>query len=136
MSINKALLKYGYAVFQLEILEYCDPMDTIKREQYYIDILNPKYNILQTAGSSIGHKHTEETRKKISAARLGQPRPEGSGRPCQAIEVVDIHKNETTVYESMGKAALALGVHIQAIRKYIKGTRKNPFKNRYIITKT
>jgi group I intron endonuclease len=47
-------------------------MDTIKREQYYIDILKPKYNILQTAGSSLGHKHTEETREKISAARLGQ----------------------------------------------------------------
>ena len=44
MSINKALLKYGYPGFQLEILEYCDPKDTIKREQYYIDLLVPEYN--------------------------------------------------------------------------------------------
>jgi len=25
----------------LEILEYCDSKDLIKREQYYIDLLNP-----------------------------------------------------------------------------------------------
>lgn len=37
MSINKALLKYGYSGFQLEILEYCEPSDVILREQFYID---------------------------------------------------------------------------------------------------
>jgi len=47
MSINKALLKYGYSSFRLEILEYCDPMDAVKREQYYIDLLAPEYNILK-----------------------------------------------------------------------------------------
>jgi len=40
-TINKALLKYGYANFSLEILEYCEPKDCIKKEQYYIDLLKP-----------------------------------------------------------------------------------------------
>ena len=35
--IHKALLKYGYSKFKLEILEYCDRNDAVKREQYYID---------------------------------------------------------------------------------------------------
>jgi group I intron endonuclease len=65
MSINKALLKYGYAVFQLEILEYCDPMDVISREQHYLDKLKPEYNILTKAGSSLGYKHSEETLAKL-----------------------------------------------------------------------
>ena len=35
--ILSAILKYGYSKFTLEILEYCDSKDLIKREQYYID---------------------------------------------------------------------------------------------------
>jgi len=69
MSINKALLKYGYSGFQLEILEYCEPSDVILREQYYIDLLVPEYNILKTAGSSFGYKHTEETLAKLKGRK-------------------------------------------------------------------
>jgi group I intron endonuclease len=59
MAIYKGLKKYGYSGFSLEILEYCDPKDVIKREQYYINLLKPKYNLLQVAGSSFGFKHSE-----------------------------------------------------------------------------
>lgn len=37
MSINKALLKYGYSQFKLEILEYCNPKELANREQHYFD---------------------------------------------------------------------------------------------------
>ena len=63
--ICKALLKYGYSKFKLDVLEYCDPCDVIAREQYYIDLLKPNYNILQVAGSFFGYKHTEETLAKM-----------------------------------------------------------------------
>jgi group I intron endonuclease len=43
--IYKALLDDGYGGFTLEILEYCDKNNLIKREQHYIDILKPEYNI-------------------------------------------------------------------------------------------
>ena len=65
MAIYKAILKYGYSNWKLEILEYCDPKDVLVREQYYIDSLKPEYNILSTAGSSFGYKHTEETLGKF-----------------------------------------------------------------------
>jgi len=55
--INNALLKYGYAKFSLEILEYCEPIKCIKREQYYFDLFKPEYNLLKTAGSLLGYKH-------------------------------------------------------------------------------
>ena len=48
--ICKSFLKYGYSEFSLEILEYCDIKETIIREQFYIDYLNPEYNILKIAG--------------------------------------------------------------------------------------
>jgi group I intron endonuclease len=67
--IYKALLKYGYSGFQLEILEYCEPRYAITREQYYIDLLQPVYNILKTAGSLFGFKFTEESLAKMSFVR-------------------------------------------------------------------
>ena len=67
-SICTALLKHGYSSFQLEILEYCTPDKVIEREQYFIDLLKPEYNILTTAGSSLGHLHTDETKAKMSLA--------------------------------------------------------------------
>lgn len=66
--INKALIKYGYSNFSVTILEYCDKSDLTKREQLYFDKLNPKYNILKIAGSSLNFKHSEETKAKISKA--------------------------------------------------------------------
>jgi group I intron endonuclease len=38
----------------------------IEREQYYIDTLNPEYNILKVAGSLFGYKHTIESLQKMS----------------------------------------------------------------------
>jgi group I intron endonuclease len=46
-------------------LEYCDPKDLLSREQYYFNLFNPEYNILKTAGSSLGRKHSELTILKI-----------------------------------------------------------------------
>jgi group I intron endonuclease len=67
-NICAALLKHGYSSFQLEILEYCTPDRVIEREQYFLDLLKPEYNILTTAGSSLGHLHTDEAKAKISLA--------------------------------------------------------------------
>jgi|SRR5690554_1840262 len=85
-AIHNALLKYGYSNFSLEILEYCEGVNPISREQFYIDSLRPEYNILEQAGSSLGFKHSEETlgfflndrkvseetRKNLSAAATGR----------------------------------------------------------------
>ncbi len=59
--LHNSLLKYGYSNFTLQVLEYCNKEDTIKREQYYLNLLKPVYNILQTAGSSLGFKHSKDT---------------------------------------------------------------------------
>jgi group I intron endonuclease len=69
--ICRALLKYGYSRFSVEILEYCDHSVLIEREQYYIDLLLPEYNILKVAGSSMGYKLSEYTKAKISQSKLG-----------------------------------------------------------------
>jgi NUMOD3 motif/NUMOD1 domain len=73
--INNAILKYKICNFKLEILEYCNKNILIFREQYYIDSLIPEYNILKLAGSSFGHKFSEEFRNKLSIINKGHGNP-------------------------------------------------------------
>lgn len=73
--IYRALLKYGYSKFSLDILEYCDSSVLIAREQYYIDLLKPEYNILKIANSKIGSKHSEKTRAQMSINNTGINHP-------------------------------------------------------------
>jgi len=68
MIIYKALLKYGYAGFRLEILEYCAVEVLIKKEQFYFETFNPEYNMLKVAGSPLGYRHSEASKKLISIA--------------------------------------------------------------------
>jgi len=63
--MERALLKYGFSNFSLEILEYCNSEDLLKKEQYYLDTLKPEYNIAEIAGSILGYKHSEESLKKM-----------------------------------------------------------------------
>lgn len=56
-------------------LEYCELSVLIEREQYYINLLNPEYNILKTAGSLLGFRHSEETKAKMSTDRQDDKHP-------------------------------------------------------------
>ncbi len=67
--IDRALLKYGFSNFILEILEYCDKNNVIEREQYYMDLIKPQYNIVEIAGSTLGYKHTPESLSKMRDIR-------------------------------------------------------------------
>lgn len=70
--IYSSLLKHGYFNFSIDILEYCEASLLIQKEQYYIDLFKPNYNILEKAGSRFGTKQSEETRQLISRALKGR----------------------------------------------------------------
>lgn len=40
-AIHNALLKYGYSNFTLDIIEYCEGVNPVLREQFYFDLLKP-----------------------------------------------------------------------------------------------
>nr|YP_010608753.1 hypothetical protein PNX16_mgp018 [Drechslerella dactyloides]WAN89833.1 hypothetical protein [Drechslerella dactyloides] len=154
--IYNSLLKYGYSNFQLEILEYCTRENCIERENYYIKLLNPEYNILPAAGSSLGYIHSDESRAKIVASRLGKKhskeikakisvamqgknnpifgkiRAIGAGKPSQNIIVIDLEKNTETIYNSLNEAATALGIRRTGISTYLYKNQQKPFKERFI----
>jgi len=161
MLINKALLKYGYANFSVEILEYCEPSEAVSREQYFLDRLKPEYNILKNAASLLGFRHSDESIAKIkaklkgriftpehlanlSAAKKGnnnatgskgRKRAEGAGSPSVQIEVFDQETRMKTIYPSMSAVAKALGVPSGSIRMYFSRNNHKPYKGRYLLQK-
>lgn len=83
-KIYNALLSYGFSAFSLTILEYTEivnlPKDEaknliIEREQHYIDIILPEYNILKTAGSLLGFQHSSSTIVKFKKAKGNENNP-------------------------------------------------------------
>jgi len=66
IRLIRAVNKYKEENFIFEIIEKCSIHNLLPREQYYIDTLNPKYNIAKIAGSNIGIKRTEEVKLKKS----------------------------------------------------------------------
>ena len=142
--IYNSLLKYGYSNFTLEVLEYCTPSKAIAREQFYLDLFKPKYNILTKAGSRLGSKHSEETIAKISASAVGnkngkggkgRKRAEGAGSPSVPVEVLDQETGQNTIYPSMREVGIALGVPTGSISMYFYRNTQKPYKGRYLLQK-
>lgn len=67
--------KHGENAFRFEVVELVtDRTKLIEREQFWMDTLNPYYNLVMVAGSCLGMKMSAEARAKISAANKGQYR--------------------------------------------------------------
>lgn len=64
--LQRSFDKYGEDAFLFYILEECNKENLIKNEQFYIDLLDPEYNISKNAGSCLGVKGTPESNKKKS----------------------------------------------------------------------
>lgn len=66
--------KYGVDCFKYEIIEECLPEKCLEREQFYLDKYksfdaNFGYNLCKKAGNTLGRKHSEQTKLKISRNR-------------------------------------------------------------------
>jgi GIY-YIG catalytic domain len=140
--IERALLKHGYSNFSLEILEYCSPDNLLKREQFYLDNLKPKYNIVERAGSTLGYKHTDESLKKMkdfilsdlvmAKKKLATENATSSIRI--PIFVKNIKTGEIIHYKSLVEAAKAIGVTRGAVSQALLSNRI--LKKKYYIEKT
>lgn len=64
--LQAAWNKYGETKFIYGILEYCDEAIQFDREQYYLDFMQPEYNLTPNVVASIGIRVSDETKNKIS----------------------------------------------------------------------
>lgn len=138
-AIYSALLKYGYSNFKLDILEYCQPIDLINREQYYFDNLNPTYNILKVAGSSFGFRHSEATKEILREKGTGRLHTETtlskiSLNNNMSIPVIikNIESGIVTEFSNITKASEYMGILSYHFQYYLD---RQPIKNKYMIIK-
>jgi group I intron endonuclease len=146
--LQRAWNKYGEESFELQVIEYCKPEDCLAIEQFWLETLNPDYNISFTAGNNYGYKHSKESRKKMSEAKKGktawnkgkkignnykkdsfykrQKTMEKnncfSGKPRIKIKVTD-SQGKTVVYNSISETGKNLGISSDKIGYYSKKSR-------------
>lgn len=137
--IYNALLKHGYSNFKLDILEYCLPVELIKREQYYIDSLNPTYNIFKVAGSSFGFKHSEATKEILREKSTGRIHTEATlskisvnNSMSKPVTVKDIVSGIVTEFSNITKASEFMGILPYHFQYYLD---RQPIKGKYLIVK-
>ena len=133
-----------------------------EREQYWIDLLKPEYNILKIAGSRLGAKHTLEAIDKIKAAALNRSEEalaknlkhlnklnssqehkehlirlntslEHIAKTANPVNVLDTLNGESIEFRSITQAASFFEVHPETIRRCI--VKEKLFLNKYLITR-
>lgn len=85
--------KYGQNTFKISILEFVENInDLLIREQYYLDIYKPEFNISKSSTAPMmGRKHSEKTIKKM----LGKiPWNYGVPRTEEEKKLISLRKTE------------------------------------------
>lgn len=71
-KLQNSFNKHGEENFIFEVLEECEVERLIEREQYYIDILKPQFNIREIAVSNKGIKISNTSNMKKAAKLRGE----------------------------------------------------------------
>jgi len=70
---HKAIKKYGFQNFQVEILEVVDCNDLLnEKEKYWIEKLKPSYNKTLGGDGVVGYTYTEEHKQNMSLSKKGR----------------------------------------------------------------
>lgn len=118
--LQRAYNKYGKENFVFEIIEFCEKEKLIEREQYYLDMLNPEYNICKIAGNCLGIKGSKESnlKKSLNHSMRGK-----FGKEHNSTKIVYQYSLDGNFIREWGGAAeieRELGFNAGNIRKSIK----------------
>lgn len=128
--LQRAYNKYGKGYFKFKILEECEECNIIDLEQYYMDKLNPKYNICKANVTNLlGYKHTKATKLKIGLSNKNKSHP-NFGWKSQIIQKLDDVGNVIQEYASLKEYAIIHNCSIANVGKALK--KKNRCKGFYI----
>jgi group I intron endonuclease len=111
--ISRAIILHTHEAFSLSILEYIDISNLSKeearqlilsREQFYLDTLQPEYNILRVAGNNLGYKHIEETLAKMSEIKSGKTHSAETKAKMSEAHKGKFHSAETKIKMSLAQS--------------------------------
>nr|YP_010303541.1 GIY endonuclease [Purpureocillium takamizusanense]UNI92570.1 GIY endonuclease [Purpureocillium takamizusanense] len=140
--IYKALLKYNYINFKLDILEFCNAESILEREQFYLNNLELKYNTLKVAGSLLGFKHSELSKERIRMANLGRSVSEETrmklyaNTQAFAVRVENINTKEIMHFPSIRRAGNYTNINYSYIAQCLAQKGFYQGKGFYIVRTT
>jgi len=134
--IQNCFNKYGEYEIYFKIVEFCNPLDRIKREVYYIKKLKSTMNLQDPETKEL----SKESRSKISKSLKESYKTGQHKKPDKKqVEMYDLDGNFKKRFINCGEAALELRVsthHIQiTASKYYEGKVCGINRFRYIDSK-
>ena len=122
------------------ILDLTDKSNVLTREQFYLEIIKPEYNIqLFPTTPMLGVKRRTDSIAKLKKSLSGLSKSDQhklnlslADPNCIQIEAVDLVEKKTTVHHSMRAAGKELGINYMSISKFISNGQVKPHKGRYI----
>jgi hypothetical protein len=133
-SLN--LIVFEFYVYDWDLSTKENLLFLLAMEQRFLDLLNPRYNILPTAGSMLGHKWSEESKAAFSRimtgkylgennpayGRTGEKHPMyGTTAPnAQTVYIYSTEKVLVNSFSSQVDAANWLSTSRITVQRYIK----------------
>jgi group I intron endonuclease len=116
--LQQSVNKYGIENLTFELLELCNVEVLLEREQYYIDTLNPKYNIVRDVSM---RSMTQEVKDKISST-VKESYKNGRARPLnltqrRAIVKYSAKGEYLETFSSLAEAAKSVNVCKSSVYK-------------------
>lgn len=111
--LQKDWNKYGKSSFKFEILEIVESDICFAIEQYWINTINPNYNLLRVVGNGTrGYKHTKKSKINMSISSGGKP--------------FEVWKDNTLIkiYNTQNECCEELGLLQSKISKCLNGIFK------------
>ena len=124
--LQRAVNKYGKDVFEFEILEFVDNIESlIQREQHYLDTLNPcdiniGFNLVAKAGLTPSGPLSEETKAKISKTLIGRKHTEET-----KLKMSQGHKGKSLSEEHYNKWQAGRARYIEKYGHPLLGKKKS-----------
>jgi len=118
---QKAWNKYGAENFVFEVLATCPREYCVRLEQWFLDNLNPEYNVCKTAGSTLGIKMSLESRKKNSE-RQKTIASDPNVKKAKSERMLKLMSDPE--YFKKNREAVAKGVKTESARKKNSEARK------------
>lgn len=118
--LQNTVKKYGIESLYTEIIEYCDISRLLEREQYWINLLKPEYNLTLKV---LRKEHTKDSKNKISISLKKAYKENRIIRilPKKPVDQYDLDGKLIQRYESLQEAAKSMKVSSSVIAASCNG---------------
>lgn len=132
----RAFRKYGVVSFKFEVIEECKQHELITREQYYYDLLKPKYNNIKPSENPMDNpnvlkKHMVKCKKSwlnrsdtakehaFENLKKGADSTNSNKFQCRKIKAIKLITGEDIVFESLYEAEKELSIPRSSISQIL-----------------